>query len=287
MHRTSRQLLPSLLVLLASAAPAAAQGGSVTNAGIPRDDHKGPNLNFERAQLQPMALSADGSRLYALNTPGARLAVFDAQSLSLLLEIPIGIGAVSVARRPGTAELWVVDEIASSVLVIAESTANVQRSIRVGALPHGIAFTPDGDRAYVTCSGVDQVDVIDATTKAGVKSIPVPVEQPRGIVWAAGHAWVAPLLSGNNTATYGLSGQPDKVVGVARVTDPALNPLPDRDLVAIATQANPKQDALVPALTQTGLGTTLFSVSLRPGTSELWIPNTEALNAEQRNFRVG
>ena len=291
--RPAPALLSPLLAPLALAAlslAAAPQSGTLTNADIPRDNQKGPNLNFERAQLQPMELSADGKRIYALNSAGARLAAFDVATGKHVLDIPVGIGGVSVARRPGTGELWVVDSLASSVLVVNPGTANVVRSVRVGAQPHGIAFTPNGDRAYVTCSGVDRVDVIDVATTQVVKSIPVPVEQPRGIVWANGHAWLVPLLSGNNSAPFGLPGDPDSIVGVARVTGPSLNPLPDRDLLAIKTQADPKQDDLDPSLTRTGLGTVLFSVALRPGTSELWIPNTEALNTQfkgEKSFIAG
>ena len=284
--------LPRLLaaaLLVGSALPALAQG-PLTNADIPRDNQKGRYLNFERAQLRPLELSADGSRLYTLNSPGARLVVFDTASQQRLLEIPIGIGAVSLARRPGTEELWVVDDVASTVSVVDPHKACIVRSLRVGAQPHGILFTPGGDRAYVTCSAAARVDVIASASFTLVNSIPVPAHDPRGIVWAGGRAWLLPFTSGNNTAPIGLPGAPNHVVGVAKVVGPGLNPLPDRDLFAIQPQNDPAQDALDPAATQSGLGTTLFDVCARPGTNELWIPNTEALNADhkgEKNFVAG
>jgi YVTN family beta-propeller protein len=270
--------------------PALAASQSVTNADLLFDDQKGPNQNFERAHLQPLELSADGTRLYAINSAGARLTVFDVASGQRVLDIPVGIGAVSVARRPGGDQLWVVDEIASSVFVVQPSTASVVRTIRVGGQPHGIAFTPEGDRAYVTCSGVTRVDVIDCAAMEVVHSIELPVRQPRGIVWADGHAWVIPLLSGNNSAPRGQPNKPDHIVGVNKITGAGLVPLPDRDLLAIATMPEPEQDHYVPALTRKALGTVLFSLTRRPGTSELWIPNTEALNTKfkgQANYVAG
>ncbi len=282
---------PSLrfLALFLGASPLFAQG-TLTNDDIPRDNQKGRYLNFERAQLAPMVLSGNGSRLYVLNTPGARLEVVDMASNTRLSEIPIGIGAVSIARRPGTEELWVVDENASTVLVIDPLIATIVRSTRVGGLPHGIAFTDSGDRAYVTCGGVNRVDVISAASGAVVTSIAIPARDPRGIVWQNGRAWLVPLESGNNTAPIGAPGSPGKVIGVQRVSGAGLNPLPDRDLFAIVTQSNPAHDALDLAATRTGLGTTLFNVCARPGTNELWIPNTDALNADHRgekNFVAG
>jgi DNA-binding beta-propeller fold protein YncE len=184
----------------------------------------------------------------------------------------------------------VVDENASTVSVIDPLLGAIVRSTRVGGLPHGIAFTDTGDRAYVTCSGVDRVDVISAASGLVVKSIPIPARDPRGIVWQNGRAWLVSFTSGNNTAPVGAPGNPGKVIGVRRISGAGLTPLPDRDLFSIVTQANPALDALDPAATRTGLGTTLFNVCPRPGTNELWIPNTEALNADhkgEKNFVAG
>ena len=281
--------LLSFLALVACAGTLRAQG-TLTDADIPRDNSKGRYLNFERAQLAPLVLSSNGSRLYVLNTPGARVEVVDTANNARLAEIPIGIGAVSIARRPGTEELWVVDENASTVSVIDPLLLTIVRSTRVGGLPHGIAFTDSGDRAYVTCSGVDRVDVISAASGDVVKSIAIPARDPRGIVWRNGRAWLVPLESGNNTAPIGAPGHPGKVIGVRHVSGPGITPLPDRDLFSIVTQALPALDALDPAATRTGLGTTLFNVCPRPGTTELWIPNTDALNADhkgEKNFVAG
>ena len=288
-------MLPNSLRLLgvlalSSWGAAALAQGPLTDSDIPRDNQKGRYLNFERAQLQPLELSGDGSRLYALNTPGARLEVIDVQTDARLFEVPIGIGAVSLARRPGTEELWIVDELASTVVIVNPQLARIEKSIRVGGLPHGIAFSDTGDRAYVTCSGVDRVDVIATASGTVVTSIPIPARDPRAVVWLGGRAWVASFTSGNNTAPIGIPGAPGHVVGVKKVVGPGLNPLPDRDLFAIQPQPNPANDALDLSATRTGLGTTLFNLCPRPGTSELWIPNTDALNADHRgekNFVAG
>jgi len=288
MHPLDRHLR-GVLALLLSAVPLCAQG-TLTNADIPRDNQKGRYLNFERAQLAPLVLSANGSRLYTLNSPGARVEIFDSSSDTRLAEIPVGLGAVSLARRPGTEELWVVDEVASSVLVVDPQALTITRTIRVGAQPHGIAFTDSGDRAYVTCSAANRVDVLLGASGALVKSIAIPASDPRGIIWQNGRAWLVSFTSGNNTAPIGAPGNPGKVVGVKKITGPGVTPLPDRDLFSIVTQPNPLLDALDPAATRTGLGTTLFNVCPRPGTSELWIPNTDALNADHRgekNFVAG
>jgi hypothetical protein len=59
-------------------------------------------VNFEGKQSNPVRLSPDGTRLFAVNTPDARLSVFDVSNPSnpiLVAEIPVGIEPVSVNPR--------------------------------------------------------------------------------------------------------------------------------------------------------------------------------------------
>src|ERR1700690_2574218 len=72
-------------------------------------------VNFEGAQTNPIRISADGKRLFAVNTPNASVSVFDLtrpSSPKLLVEIPVGIEPVSVNINPNVAgndEAWVVN----------------------------------------------------------------------------------------------------------------------------------------------------------------------------------
>ena len=277
-----RLLCLSFIVLapgLAAQLPVAPRAGRE----VALDDQKSRFFNFEVGPVAPLLLSADGARLFALNQGGARLAIFDAATMTLQGEVALGLGAASLARRPGTDELWVVDRVGSCVTIVDPARRTIVRTIRVGAEPHGIDFTDDGDRAYVTCSAVDRVDVVRTSDYAVVREIPIPAREPRAIVHVDGRTFVASFRSGNNTAGQGSAGFPDAVLAVAKVEGPGVTPLPDRDLFVIPRQASPEQDALDPAATVTGLGTTLFNLHRRPGTSELWIPNTDALNDVHRS----
>src|SRR5256885_12075020 len=67
-------------------------------------------VNFEGKQTSPVRLSPDGTRLFAVNTPDARLSVFDVTQPSnprLIAEIPVGVEPVSVNPRNND-EVWVV-----------------------------------------------------------------------------------------------------------------------------------------------------------------------------------
>src|SRR5207302_5773803 len=74
---------------------------------------------FESGQVRPLALSPDGSRLFAVNTPDDRLEIFAVGSGSLthLDSVPVGLEPVAVAARTDT-EVWVVNHLSDSISIV-------------------------------------------------------------------------------------------------------------------------------------------------------------------------
>src|SRR5437899_7145350 len=107
MNSFARSLRTFLALTLCSAASALAQ----------------TYVNFEGKLTRPICLSPDGSRLFAVNTPDARLSVFDIShplNPALIAEIPVGVEPVSVNARDNN-EVWVVNEGSDSVSIISFS----------------------------------------------------------------------------------------------------------------------------------------------------------------------
>ncbi|MEC9362883.1 MAG: beta-propeller fold lactonase family protein, partial [Pseudomonadota bacterium] len=114
---------------------------------------------FETAHVRPLALSSDGARLYAVNTPDNRLTVYDTteSGLKLAAEVPVGLEPVSVALREsgGRTEAWVVNHLSDSVSVVEIDTENpalsqVVRTLLVGDEPRDIVFAgAERSRAFV------------------------------------------------------------------------------------------------------------------------------------------
>src|SRR6185295_4631978 len=77
---------------------------------------KAPFTLFESGQVRPLALSPDGRRLFACNTPDNRLEVFKVtgRGLRALGSIPLGLEPVAVAVR-SSCEAWVVNHLSDSV----------------------------------------------------------------------------------------------------------------------------------------------------------------------------
>ena len=130
-----RSLLPAVVVF--SLVFVWLVGSSWTRVGFAQ----GPPAsfrNFEAPQIHPLALTPDGTRLLAVNTPNATLSVFQLGSGSPVLtaEIPVGLEPVSVAAR-NNREAWVVNWLSDSVSILDLTTGNVVRTIDVGASSAG------------------------------------------------------------------------------------------------------------------------------------------------------
>ena len=110
---------------------------------------------FESGQTRPMALSPNGSRLFAINTPDNRLEIFNVSggTLSHSESVPVGMEPVAVAARSDS-EVWVVNHLSDSVSVIDVSTspARVVRTLLVGDEPRDIVIANGtvGERVMIT-----------------------------------------------------------------------------------------------------------------------------------------
>ena len=88
-----------------------------------------PYKHFEAPQVHPLAVTPDGTRLLAVNTPNNSLSVFHltGRSLTLMAEIPVGLEPVSVAAR-NDREVWVVNWLSDSISIVDLKTWNVTRT---------------------------------------------------------------------------------------------------------------------------------------------------------------
>src|SRR6188768_3503509 len=101
---TRRRRLALVALVVGLAAPAFGQGF----------------VNFETGQVRPLALSPDGTRLFAVNTPDGRLEIFDVDvngDLTHASSVPVGMEPTAVAARSNS-EVWVVNHLSDSVSIV-------------------------------------------------------------------------------------------------------------------------------------------------------------------------
>ncbi|HEV3467954.1 MAG TPA: carboxypeptidase regulatory-like domain-containing protein [Pyrinomonadaceae bacterium] len=302
----------SLIAGWLAAGPAARRASAqavVVPPGIERPNQ--PPRNFESPQVHPLAVTPDGTRLLAVNSPNATLSVFQLSggTPALTAEIPVGLEPVSVAAR-NDREAWVVNWLSDSVSVVDLTAGSVVRTFDVGDEPTDVLFAgANRELAFVCVSGPAQVKVFDP---AGASAAPLRVldlfgKQPRALARDAqgGQVFVSLFESGNQTTLV-----PQPVVqargGLPRPSptmDPALPPAPTTGLIvkwngsAWADETgDTKWDesvnytladvdlAVIDAAGQTpsvsarvrNLGTHLGNMAFDPATSRLFVANLES-----------
>jgi len=178
-----------------------------------------PNfVEFESGPVRPLALSADGTRLYAVNTPDNALEVLrvGAGGIATLGSVPVGLEPVSVAVR-NAGEVWVVNHLSDSVSIVdvASTPPRVVRTLLVGDEPRDIVFAgPGGNRAFITTAhrGQHRMDAsIAAVPGAGDPQLTTP---------GVGRADVWVFDATNLGATLG--GTPQRIVTLFADTPRAL-----------------------------------------------------------------
>ena len=135
------------------AAGAAAVTISIAASAVPSDS---PVAIFESGQVRPLAMSPDGTLLFAVNTPDNRLEIFSVtQGRQARGSIPVGLEPVAVAARTDS-EVWVVNHLSDSVSVVdvdAAATGRVVRTLLVGDEPRDIVFAGPRTEARVHHDG--------------------------------------------------------------------------------------------------------------------------------------
>jgi DNA-binding beta-propeller fold protein YncE len=163
MTRTLRCLLASFpFAVVGSALVLPAGPGAALASGSP----SGSFVNFESGQVRPLALSPDGTRLFAVNTPDDRLEIFDvaAGGMSHAGSVPVGLEPVAVAARTDD-EVWVVNLLSDSVSIVDVSAnpPRVKRTLLTCDEPRDVVFAGPGDqRAFVTTARRGQNCPLDA-----------------------------------------------------------------------------------------------------------------------------
>lgn len=111
-----------------------------------------PYQLFETGQVRPLAMSPDGKRLFALNTPDNRLEIFDitAGGLTAAGSVVVGLEPVAVATRNNN-EVWVVNSVSDSVSIVDVQQQRVIKTLLVGDEPMDVVFAGNNrTRAFIT-----------------------------------------------------------------------------------------------------------------------------------------
>lgn len=182
------RVLASLVATAALVPSAGAQTPQIRSAAV------APFVQFESGHVEPLVLSPDGARLYALNTADHRVEVF-------ALEAPFD-GSGGAARPPKGASAG--GPLAGGVPgdggaplgggagpgAARDVDLRHERSIFVGLEPVSLAFDATGARLFVSNHVSDTVSVVDPEVGFTVATIPVG-DEPQGLCVVGDRLFVA------------------------------------------------------------------------------------------------
>ncbi len=192
--------------------------GAVICAALVSADPKGPRrpgaggntdvpssfVNWETGHVHPVDLTPDASKLLVCNTADNRLEVFDLSGGLPVLsaEIPVGLDPIAVRARTND-EAWVVNNISDSVSIVKLSTRNVIATLTTKDEPSDVAFAGTPQRAFVSCSQANTVQVFDpANLATAPTNVAINGEDPRALaVSPNGQTVYAAVFNSGNAST--------------------------------------------------------------------------------------
>ncbi|MFC4313072.1 YncE family protein [Steroidobacter flavus] len=194
---------------------------------------------FESGHVRPLALSSDGTKLFAVNTPNNTLVIYNVTSVGIFkhAEVSVGLEPVAVAIR-NSSEVWVVNHLSDSVSVVSLSgTPRVTRTLLVGDEPRDIVFAGTTGRAFITTAHRGQ-----QRTDASIAAVP-GAGDPQLTTPGVGRADVWVFDPANLGAAFG--GSPLKILSFFSDTPRALAVSPDRKTVYAAAFKSGNQTTTV------------------------------------------
>lgn len=164
-------------------------------------------VNWENPPLAPLAITPDGTRLLLANLPTATLDVYDLTGPvpRRVGSVPVGLDPVTVRARSNT-EAWVVNHISDSVSIVDLAAMTVKATLPTLDEPYDLVFAGDPQRAFVSCSQANAVQVFDpAAPGSPPATIPIDAEDPRalGVSPDGMTVYAAVFESGNATTILG------------------------------------------------------------------------------------
>lgn len=276
-----------------------------TQLPIPSDDG---HPTFASPHFNPLAIS--NGLIYVVNTPADTLDVIDSTINEVVHRINVGIDPVTAVPRPNHEEIWVSNHISDTVSVIdtdSESPFYHQVVATIQSVdqysfstnfdePVGIAFSADGNKAYVALGPSNKVAVIDADGRYVRRLLSINAQDPRALVVRGTRLYVLAFESGNTSQLSGCNpGSIDgdictydaiqethttnNVLSLYYDADIVRNPkVPDRDLFVFDT----RNDRLLDEVE--GTGTLLYGLTV-DSKRNIYIAQAEARN--DANGRAG
>lgn len=129
-----------------------------------------------------VAVTPDFRRAFTANIPDGTVSVIDLASGTKVRDIQVGGNPEGIALTPDGRTLWVGDLQGARVQAFDTESFERIAEIATGPVPIRVLASPDGRWIVTSNLGCGCLTVIDAATRAAVRTVPVSGEQQAGQV---------------------------------------------------------------------------------------------------------
>jgi sugar lactone lactonase YvrE len=164
--------------------------------------------------LGGIAVSPDGSKLYAVNVLGQTLSAVDLARREEVKTVQLPAEPYTCLASPDGA-LYVSLWGGAKVLVFDASTLEKSAEIAVGEHPNAMALSPDGTRLFVACANTNAVWAVDLSSRKATEQISValfpgapPGSTPNGLGLSPDGRTLLVANADNNTIAVANVGVP-------------------------------------------------------------------------------
>jgi YVTN family beta-propeller protein len=141
-----------------------------------------PTIQVKRSS-SAIAITADGTRLIAINPDSNSVSLVDTAALKLLAEIPVGVDPRTVVVDDAGLTAYVANRGSGTVSVIDLQNQRVTAEIAVGTQPYGLLVSPDGRFLYLAEQGSGYLRFIDTSTLQTTRRLFIG-DRPSGLALA-------------------------------------------------------------------------------------------------------
>src|SRR5260370_1226988 len=157
---------------------AARDAGVVTAVQIPANTVV-TTLAVPGGRIQNVAISRDGTQLFATDIQRSKLIVWDLTNENApFQEVAIGSGSVrnafDVAETPDGVQLFVSALADGNIYVLDRKPLSLVATLPVGALPYQLRMSPYGSTAYVEDQDSPAITYIDVATNQIIAHATIP-----------------------------------------------------------------------------------------------------------------
>ncbi len=145
-------------------------------------------------------------RIWNTNPDNHTVSVFDVVTNTKLAEIPVGQNPRALAISPG-GQIWVTNKRSATISRIDPNALAVTSNITLprASQPHGIAFAPTGEAAFVTLEAIGKLIAIDPATgtitgaaEVGAHPRHLSVNEDTSKIYIS--RFITPTITGESTA---------------------------------------------------------------------------------------